>query len=149
MNLRTRSRTIAFPRRPLVMGILNLSADSFSGDALPDADRALRRARQMVEEGAAILARLGLDDDVAWVLPHLVGTTIRFLSCCNQFGGREKDVLLRPPARGVQKAITRVPARRRSAGRIINPKKRNKGLIECVVLAAHDDGPAVFAGHVA
>ena len=55
MNLRTRSRTIAFPRRPLVMGILNLSADSFSGDALPDADRALRRARQMVEEGADII----------------------------------------------------------------------------------------------
>ena len=55
MNLRTRSRTITFPRRPLVMGILNVCAESFSGDSLQGVDLALRRARQMVAEGADII----------------------------------------------------------------------------------------------
>jgi len=55
MNLLTRSRTIAFPRRPLVMGILNVCSESFSGDSLQGVDLALRRARQMVAEGADII----------------------------------------------------------------------------------------------
>ncbi|MCX6966610.1 MAG: dihydropteroate synthase [Verrucomicrobia bacterium] len=55
MNLRARNRTISFPRRPLVMGILNLRSESFSGDAVANVDLALRRARQMVEEGADII----------------------------------------------------------------------------------------------
>lgn len=55
MNLRARNRLIAFPRRPLVMGILNLGSESFSGDRVGDLDHALRRARQMVEEGADII----------------------------------------------------------------------------------------------
>jgi dihydropteroate synthase len=42
--------------RPLVMGILNLTPDSFSdGGALADADAALRRAEQLVREGADLL----------------------------------------------------------------------------------------------
>ncbi|XHR28857.1 MAG: dihydropteroate synthase [Chthoniobacteraceae bacterium] len=52
MNLRARDRLIAFPRRPLVMGILNLESDSFSGDRIESVDLALRRARQMATEGA-------------------------------------------------------------------------------------------------
>ena len=55
MNLLARSRTISFPRRPLVMGILNLCSESFSGDAVANVDLALRRARQMVAEGADII----------------------------------------------------------------------------------------------
>ena len=55
MNLRARNRLITFPRRPLVMGILNLCADSFSGDGVLDVHLALRRARQMVAEGADII----------------------------------------------------------------------------------------------
>ena len=55
MNLLVRSRSISFPRRPLVMGILNLCAESFSGDSLQGVDLALRRARQMVTEGADII----------------------------------------------------------------------------------------------
>ena len=55
MILRARNRLISFPRRPLVMGILNLCADSFSGDGVLDVDLGLRRARQMVAEGADII----------------------------------------------------------------------------------------------
>ena len=55
MNLLACNRTISFPRRPLVMGILNLCADSFSGDGVLDVDHGMRRARQMVAEGADII----------------------------------------------------------------------------------------------
>ena len=42
-------------RRPLVMGIINVTPDSFSGDGLlsPDyVDRALAQAEHMIEDGA-------------------------------------------------------------------------------------------------
>lgn len=55
MNLLARQRLVSFPRRPLVMGILNLCADSFSGDTVSGIDRAMRRARQMVAEGADLI----------------------------------------------------------------------------------------------
>ena len=55
MNLLARQRIVSFPRRPLVMGILNLCADSFSGDSISGIDLAMRRARQMVAEGADII----------------------------------------------------------------------------------------------
>lgn len=42
--------------RPLLMGIVNLTPDSFSGDGLVgDVDRAIRHARQQLEAGADIL----------------------------------------------------------------------------------------------
>ena len=42
--------------RPLVMGILNFTLDSFSdGGDLPSLDAALRRAEEMIQDGAAIL----------------------------------------------------------------------------------------------
>ena len=42
--------------RPVVMGILNLTPDSFSdGGSLPDAASALSRARELVEQGAGML----------------------------------------------------------------------------------------------
>lgn len=37
------------------MGIVNLSADSFSGDGLADVDAALERARQLVADGADLI----------------------------------------------------------------------------------------------
>ncbi|HEY8899839.1 MAG TPA: dihydropteroate synthase [Chthoniobacterales bacterium] len=55
MILRTRGRAVAFPRRPLVMGILNLNDDSFSGDGSLDLDWAFDRTRQLVAEGADII----------------------------------------------------------------------------------------------
>lgn len=41
--------------RTYVMGIINVSPDSFSGDGLADAESALAQARRMVSEGADIL----------------------------------------------------------------------------------------------
>ncbi len=55
MTLRARSRTIEFPRRPLVMGILNINDDSFSGDGRIDHDWALRRAGELIRDGADII----------------------------------------------------------------------------------------------
>ena len=44
MRLLARGAVIEFPRRPLIMGILNLCADSFSGDGIVDIDRATYNA---------------------------------------------------------------------------------------------------------
>jgi dihydropteroate synthase len=55
MILRARGRTVAFPRRPLVMGILNLNDDSFSGDGSLDLDWALDRAGALIAEGADLI----------------------------------------------------------------------------------------------
>ena len=55
MKLLARRHTFAFPRRPLIMGIINLVEDSFSGDGISDPDLALSRARQMIADGADII----------------------------------------------------------------------------------------------
>ena len=55
MELLARTRAMGFPRRPLVMGILNLGADSFSGDGIVDPVLAIQRARELASQGADIL----------------------------------------------------------------------------------------------
>jgi dihydropteroate synthase len=51
-----RDRTIEFGHRPLVMGIINVTPDSFSdGGAFLDADRAVDHAMKLAEDGADIL----------------------------------------------------------------------------------------------
>ena len=54
MQLRARNRTIDL-HRPQVMGIVNLVADSFSGDGIVDVSRALVYARELVSQGADII----------------------------------------------------------------------------------------------
>src|SRR6187399_524094 len=66
---------------PVVMGVLNVTPDSFSdGGRFADPDAALRRARQMIEEGAAIIdvggestrpgaAPATLEDELSRVIP--------------------------------------------------------------------------------
>ena len=49
------STTFTWGERTYVMGILNASPDSFSGDGVVDPDEALRRAEEMVAAGADIL----------------------------------------------------------------------------------------------
>jgi dihydropteroate synthase len=74
---------------PRVMGILNVTPDSFSdgGDCI-SRDRALRRAEQMVDEGAAIIdvggestrpgaSPVGIDDELRRVLPVIESITDR------------------------------------------------------------------------
>ena len=49
------SREIAFPRRPLVMGIVNVNDDSFSFDGTLELGGALAQARHQAEEGADVI----------------------------------------------------------------------------------------------
>ncbi len=56
MLLRARDREIRFPRRrPLLMGIVNVNDDSFSGDGTLDIDAALARAGRQIRDGADII----------------------------------------------------------------------------------------------
>ncbi|MGB0143498.1 MAG: dihydropteroate synthase, partial [Akkermansiaceae bacterium] len=55
MTLRTPSRTIPFPRRPLLMGIVNINDDSFSGDGTLDPTAAITQARCHLENGADVI----------------------------------------------------------------------------------------------
>ena len=55
MILRARQRAIAFPRRPLVMGIVNINDDSFCGDGTLDISRAMEQAQAMTHAGADII----------------------------------------------------------------------------------------------
>ncbi len=55
MRLRLPERVIEFPRRPLVMGIVNVNDDSFSGDGTLDFDQAITQARGQVAAGADVI----------------------------------------------------------------------------------------------
>ncbi len=55
MLLRARLHRITFPRRPLVMGIVNINDDSFCGDGTLDPAAALAQAERQLREGADII----------------------------------------------------------------------------------------------
>ena len=55
MQWRLPGRTIDFPRRALVMGIVNVNDDSFSGDGTLDFSQAADLARQQIRDGADII----------------------------------------------------------------------------------------------
>lgn len=55
MELQCRGGSVRFPRRPLIMGIINVNGDSFSGDGRVDAEWALQRAAELVAEGADVI----------------------------------------------------------------------------------------------
>jgi dihydropteroate synthase len=55
MILETPTRKISFPRRPLLMGIVNINDDSFSGDGTLDPKKALAQARKQIQGGADII----------------------------------------------------------------------------------------------
>lgn len=55
MRLQLPGRSIEFPRRPLIMGIVNVNDDSFSGDGTLDFEAALAMARSQVALGADII----------------------------------------------------------------------------------------------
>jgi len=85
-----RGRRLDLGRRPLVMGVLNLTPDSFSdGGRWPEPERALARAIEMLEQGADLLdlgaestrpgggvygagaAPVGADEELGRLLPVL------------------------------------------------------------------------------
>jgi dihydropteroate synthase len=50
-----RGREFAWGSRTFLMGVINVSRDSFSGDGVANIDEAVQRARTMVEQGADII----------------------------------------------------------------------------------------------
>jgi dihydropteroate synthase len=74
--------------RTYIMGIVNLSPDSFSGDGCTSLDSALQQARQMIEEGADIIdvggestrpdaSPLSADEEIQRVVPFIAGISNR------------------------------------------------------------------------
>ncbi|MFZ9940701.1 MAG: dihydropteroate synthase [Luteolibacter sp.] len=55
MRLRLPDRVISFPRRPLIMGIVNVNDDSFSGDGTLDFNAAIDQAREHIQNGADVI----------------------------------------------------------------------------------------------
>ncbi|MFO1484673.1 MAG: dihydropteroate synthase [Verrucomicrobiaceae bacterium] len=55
MIWQARQQRIEFPRRPLVMGIVNINDDSFCGDGTLDPAAALAQAEQQLHDGADII----------------------------------------------------------------------------------------------
>jgi dihydropteroate synthase len=55
MELLARDRCIRFPRRALIMGIVNINDDSFCRDGRVDHQWALEKARDLVTQGADII----------------------------------------------------------------------------------------------
>src|SRR5262245_32104383 len=84
-----RDRTLHFDRRALVMGIVNVTPDSFSdGGRLPSADAAIEHGLRLVDEGAYLLdvggessrpgaAPVALDEESRRVLPVVEGLARR------------------------------------------------------------------------
>ena len=55
MIWQARQHRVEFPRRPLVMGIVNINDDSFCGDGTLDPTAALAQAEQQLRDGADII----------------------------------------------------------------------------------------------
>jgi dihydropteroate synthase len=55
MRLKLPGRELEFPRRPLLMGIVNVNDDSFSGDGTLDFGAAVELARAQVRAGADVI----------------------------------------------------------------------------------------------
>ncbi len=87
---KTSRRTFDLRKRPLVMGILNITPDSFSdGGRFAAADDAFRQAEQMISEGADIIdiggestrpgsSRVPPDEEAARVIPVIEAAAARF-----------------------------------------------------------------------
>jgi len=84
MLWRLRDREIHFPRRPLVMGIVNVNDDSFCNDGTLDPTEALAIAARQLAEGADIIdvgaesARtnrraISIDEEISRFSPFLAG----------------------------------------------------------------------------
>lgn len=83
-RLVARGRVVDFPRRPLLMGILNINDDSFSGDGRLDLAWAREKARELIESGADIVdvgaesartnrGAISVDEECARLLPFVHG----------------------------------------------------------------------------
>ena len=95
MKLLARGVSIEWPRRPLIMGIINLGADSFSGDGIVEIDRAIEHARQLVRDGADIID-IGAESARTNRPPiseeEEAAQLLRFLECWSNFRSSISDL---------------------------------------------------------
>ncbi len=102
-QLHCRGRQITIRKRPLIMGIVNITHDSFSGDGTLDPSTALRIARQLIADGADLIdvggesartnrAAIAPEMEIARVQPFLEG----FSSCWNDVVPRDADQIFPP-----------------------------------------------------
>jgi dihydropteroate synthase len=127
MILTMRDRTIEFPRRPLIMGIVNINDDSFAGDGSLEIEQAVATAQRHVLSGADIIDiggesartnrdQIDEDEETARILPFLD----RFREC---YAGRTPvdEVQLFPPLLSINTWRPRVAeAALRIGGHLLN-----------------------------
>jgi len=82
MILTVTGRTVEFPRRPLIMGIVNINDDSFAGDGSLEIERAVATAQAHVLFGADIIdvggesartnrSQIDEDEESARIMPFI------------------------------------------------------------------------------
>jgi dihydropteroate synthase len=103
MILRLRGRAVTFPRRPLIMGIVNVTDDSFSGDGSLQIERAIEIARGHIVAGADIIdvggesartnrSEITEEEESARILPFL-----RRFPECHEGRGPVDQIQIFPP----------------------------------------------------
>ena len=86
--LKIRNRELRFGERTFVMGIVNVSPDSFSGDGLSDPEKAIELALKQLEEGADLVdvggqstrpghTQISEEVEIERVLPVIAGIRAR------------------------------------------------------------------------
>ncbi len=96
VRLNARGCTITWPRRPLIVGIVNINDDSFSNDGSLDLETAFCRAREMIAAGADVIdaggesARpnrppISIDEEIRRVMPFIE----RFEEVCSSTQPRD------------------------------------------------------------
>ncbi len=103
MILRLRGRAVTFPRRPLIMGIVNVTDDSFSGDGSLQIERAIEIARGHIVAGADMIdvggesartnrSEITEEEESARILPFL-----RRFPECHEGRGPVDQIQIFPP----------------------------------------------------
>ena len=90
MNWKIKDRELTIGRMPLVMGILNVTPDSFSdGGKFDSYDKAMKQAEKLISEGASIIdvggestrpgaTEVSADEEIARVVPVIEGIVKNF-----------------------------------------------------------------------
>ncbi len=97
MIWKARQHRIDFPRRPLVMGIVNINDDSFCGDGTLDPAKALAQAKQQLQDGADIIdigAESARTNREAISVPEEIDRLLPFLDKWPELSSRFKAPLL-------------------------------------------------------
>jgi dihydropteroate synthase len=106
LKLTLGQHTLVFGRRPLIMGILNVTPDSFwDGGRYTEAPRALERAEELLEEGADIIdvggestrpgsGGIDADEEIARVRP-VIEAIVRRLDVAVSIDTRKAEVARR------------------------------------------------------